>query len=570
MWSYNNFLLYDTPSSKLPERKNKRIPVKRTRTLSGKRARFWTHDFEPPSIWQRIKVFIRLEIGDALATNPILNHNWTWGSLSGIFLMIQIITGLFMSMQYSPETETAFDSILRAMNDVSRGWVLRYMHSNGASFFFFCMYMHIAKNIYYKLYLNNMYAWFSGLFIFIFSMATAFVGYVLPWGQMSYWGATVITSLFSSFPVIGEDFVKWVWGGFSIADPTIHRFYSLHFVLPFIILAFVGIHLFFLHKGNSSSNLTMRLPDKTSFYPYFFLKDGVGVISILIIYFLMLLYHSNYLGHSDNSIDANPLVTPNHIVPEWYFLPFYAILRAVPDKFAGTILMMFSIGILFLLPVCDSAKLEQNANYFYFYGLFFWSFAFNFVLLGWLGAKTVESPYYEITVFCTFVYFSYFFILTVRKIYLIYKLYSQNVVSLKKNNQFDEKGSLLFSFSFLFEDYLFRDIITFCFKIFKIKFFYFILIVGFTLFLGGILKIFFTNGNLLLIMLSIEMMMFGLVILFISSFSFIAFLDPFYYTVVFVILTLVVSESVIGLVLIILISKLFGSVNTYKLNKLRG
>lgn len=354
---------------------------------------------------------VRNELGDGYGVGSNISYSWMWGSLSGIFLVIQIVTGLFLSMHYAPDTNLAFLSVEHIMRDVPHGWLIRYMHSNGASFFFLSMYMHVGKNLYFKLYLNNKFAWLSGIVIFLLSMATAFIGYVLPWGQMSYWGATVITSLFSVIPAVGPDLVQWLWGGFSVDNPTLNRFYSLHFLLPFVILALVILHLFFLHHGNSSGSKMFVIEDKMTFYPYLFLKDGVGILGVLFIYFVFVFFHPNALGHPDNYIPANPLVTPAHIVPEWYFLPFYAILRAVPDKLGGAVLMGLSILILALLPFFDTTYFEKNYLFNIFFLISFWVFIGSVVLLGWLGAQPIEYPYSSLAVFATICYFGYFFFL---------------------------------------------------------------------------------------------------------------------------------------------------------------
>lgn len=356
----------------------------------------------------RLFNIVRKEVGDGYPTGSNISYSWMWGSLSGIFLVIQIITGIILAMHYVPNVNSAFLSVEHIMRDVPYGWLIRYMHANGASFFFLSMYMHMGKNIYFKLYLNSKFAWTTGLVILLLAMATAFIGYVLPWGQMSYWGATVITNIFSVIPIIGNDLVIWIWGGFSIDNPTLNRFYSLHYLLPFIIVVVVIFHIYFLHNSYSSSSGMFFNGDRLPFYPYMFLKDGVGILGILFIYFFFVFFSPNTLGHPDNYIEANPLVTPIHIVPEWYFLPFYAILRVVPSKLGGAVLMALSIAILFLLPIIDSVSEEINDKYNKFFNFFFWIFAGSVVLLGWLGGQPIEYPYTFLTICATTLYFSYF------------------------------------------------------------------------------------------------------------------------------------------------------------------
>jgi len=358
----------------------------------------------------RLFSILRTEVGDGYPVATNISYNWAWGSLSGIFLIIQIITGILLSMHYQANINFAFDSVEHIMTNVHYGYVLRYMHANGASFYFFSMYMHMGKNLYFKLYLNNKFAWFSGLTIFLLSMATAFIGYVLPWGQMSYWGATVITNIFSAIPTIGSDLVIWLWGGYSVDGPTLSRFYSLHFTLPFIILVLVFVHIFFLHNGNSSNRLMIKSNDKSPFYPYMILKDFVIFFFIIFLYFYFVFFNPNYLGHSDNYIRANPLVTPLHIVPEWYFLPFYAILRAVPDKLGGAVLMLFSILVLFFLPIFDCINNERNSQFAKnkYYDTYFFIFSCSVITLGWLGSQPIENPFINIGIFVTFLYFSFF------------------------------------------------------------------------------------------------------------------------------------------------------------------
>lgn len=281
-----------------------------------------------------------------------LNYAWSFGSLSGLCLIIQIITGLFLAMHYTPHIDLAFSSVEHIMRDVNNGWLIRYIHANGASMFFIVVYCHIFRGLYYGSYMQpRQLLWCSGVIIFILMMGTAFMGYVLPWGQMSFWGATVITSLVTAVPVIGQYIVEWLWGGFIVDNATLNRFFSLHFFLPFIIAGLSLLHLALLHKDGSNNPLGISsASDKIPFYPYFVIKDTFAFFSFLLIFILFVFYFPNVLGHPDNYIPADSLHTPAHIVPEWYFLPFYAILRAIPDKLYGVILMIFSIVFIALFP----------------------------------------------------------------------------------------------------------------------------------------------------------------------------------------------------------------------------
>jgi ubiquinol-cytochrome c reductase cytochrome b subunit len=278
-----------------------------------------------------------------------LNWMWSFGSLAGVALVLQILTGIFLAMHYKPDINLAFDSIQHIMRDVEGGWIIRYLHATGASFFFIVVYLHIGRGMYYGSYKSpREVLWWMGIILFFMMMATAFMGYVLPWGQMSYWGAKVITSLFSVIPFIGEDLVVWLWGGFNVGDPTLNRFFSLHYLFPFLIVGVVFLHLWALHH-NKSNNPTgkdlKKKEDFISFHPYYTAKDTVGIALYLIPFCFMVFFLPDYLGHADNYIPANPLQTPPHIVPEWYFLPFYAILRAIPIKALGVVAMGASIAI---------------------------------------------------------------------------------------------------------------------------------------------------------------------------------------------------------------------------------
>lgn len=282
-----------------------------------------------------------------------LTYVWSFGSLAGLFLSIQILTGLFLSMHYNASVESAFDSVEHIMRDVNNGWLLRYAHANGASFFFLVIYPHMWKGFYFKsFYGRKATTWLSGCAIFLLLVLTAFLGYVLPWGQMSFWGATVITSLVTALPLVGNDIVVWLWGGFSVGNATLSRFYSLHYLLPFVLLGLVLLHLSLLHNAGSGSKLSLPVSmDSLMFYPYFFLKDLVGFLVTLFFFFAFILIAPNATMHPDNYLEANPMVTPAHIVPEWYFLSFYAILRTIPDKLGGVIAMLLAIVALALIPL---------------------------------------------------------------------------------------------------------------------------------------------------------------------------------------------------------------------------
>lgn len=327
-----------------------------------------------------------------------INYFWGFGALAGLCLGIQLLTGIFLAMHYTPHVALAFSSIEHIMRDVNFGWFIRYGHANGASMFFIVVYCHIGRGLFYNSYLNpREYLWSSGVVIFILMMATAFMGYVLPWGQMSFWGATVITNLFSAVPVIGETIAQWIWGGFSVDNPTLNRFFSLHYLLPFAITGLVLIHLTLLHQVGSSDpvsgdNTVFRIP----FYPYFYVKDLLGFFLFLSIFSYFVFFEPNLMGHPDNYIEGNPMVTPTHIVPEWYFLPFYAMLRSIPDKLGGVVIMGLSLAILLVIPYLSNVKylpIYSNNRYKKVAQVFFWFFIFDTVFLGWLGGQPVEDVY---------------------------------------------------------------------------------------------------------------------------------------------------------------------------------
>lgn len=347
------------------------------------------------------------------APEPInISYLWNFGSLLGICLIIQIITGILLGMHYQPSYNYAFNSVESIMRDVYYGWIIRYIHANTASMFFVFIYIHIGRGMYYNSYMYPRYsAWIVGVIIFILSMATAFIGYVLPFGQMSLWGCTVITNLLSVIPWIGIEFVQYIWGGFSIGESTINRFFVFHFILPFIILAFVIIHLITIHHSGSNNPLGITCNvDRLSFSPYFIYKDLITVIIYFIIIGYCVFYVPNKLGHSDNYIEANPMVTPISIVPEWYFLPFYAILRSIEWKLGGVICMFSSIVILIILPKIDFSYI-RGSNYRPLYKFFFFIFVFNFFILTFIGSVHVEVPYTTIGIISTIFYFSYFIII---------------------------------------------------------------------------------------------------------------------------------------------------------------
>jgi len=353
------------------------------------------------------------DMGISYPVPSSISYLWNFGFLAFICLIIQIITGIFLAMHYVANIDLAFLSVEHIMRDVNYGWLIRYIHANGASMFFFVVYIHVFRGLYYGSYLHPRESvWIIGVFILLIMILTAFMGYVLPWGQMSFWGATVITNLASAIPFIGNDIVYWLWGGFSVDNATLNRFFSFHYIFPFIIFALVLIHLILLHevKSNNPLGLQNLLIDKIPFTPYFTIKDLFGFIFFLIIFSYLVFFEPNILGHSDNYIPANPLSTPTHIVPEWYFLPFYAILRSVPNKLGGVILMLLSILILIIIPFIIKYDIRSN-QFRIFSKIFFYIFLNNCLILGWIGGNPVEFPYVDIGLFCTIFYFSYFLLI---------------------------------------------------------------------------------------------------------------------------------------------------------------
>nr|AIW06262.1 cytochrome b [Blattodea sp. MT-2014] len=346
-----------------------------------------------------------------LPTPSNITSWWNFGSLLGLCLIIQIITGLFLAMHYCPNISMAFNSIDHICRDVNNGWLLRTIHANGASMFFICIYMHIGRGLYYGSY-KLYYTWSMGVLILFLTMATAFMGYVLPWGQMSFWGATVITNLLSAIPYIGSDLVQWIWGGFAVDNATLNRFFTFHFILPFIIISMVMIHLMFLHQTGSNNPLgTNSNIDKIPFHPYFTSKDITGFMIMMMILMSLTLMNPYLLGDPDNFTPANPLVTPIHIQPEWYFLFAYAILRSIPNKLGGVIALIMSIAILFIMPL-----MKSNFRSMQFYPLCqitFWTMTNIVMLLTWIGARPVEDPYIITGQILTILYFTYYLMMPI-------------------------------------------------------------------------------------------------------------------------------------------------------------
>ena len=334
---------------------------------------------------------------------------WNFGSLLGLCLGIQLATGLFLAIHYTADVDLAFSRVAHISRDVNYGWFLRTIHANGASFFFICLYRHIGRGIYYRSYLFVP-TWFAGVILIFLVMATAFLGYVLPWGQMSFWGATVITNFFSAIPYVGTSLVQWIWGGFCVGNATLTRFFTLHFLLPFVIAAVTIIHILFLHQTGSNNPLGLkREAYKIPFHPYFTFKDITGFLVITIILVILTLLNPYLLGDPDNFIPANPLVTPAHIQPEWYFLFAYAILRSIPNKLGGVIALVLSIAILFILPFTHKANFRRLA----FYPLnqiLFWTLISIVILLTWIGGRPVEDPFILTGQILTVLYFSYYII----------------------------------------------------------------------------------------------------------------------------------------------------------------
>jgi len=362
--------------------------------------------------------------------SPInLNYMWSFGSSAGICLLIQILTGIFLAMHYSSHVDYAFSSVEHIMRDVNNGWLIRYLHANGASMFFIVTYSHIFRGLYFGSYMAPRGAlWNSGVIIFLLMMGTGFMGYVLPWGQMSFWGATVITNLASAVPFIGGAIVEWLWGGFSVDNATLNRFFSLHYLFPFIITGLVIVHLSLLHTVGSNNPLGInKNVDTISFYPYFYVKDLLAFFVLIALFAFFVFFFPNVLGHADNYIPANPLVTPAHIVPEWYFLPFYAILRSIPDKLGGVVAMVAAILILLLLPIINTSEI-RSSKFRPLYGVAYWFLVSDFLILGWIGQQPVETPFLEVGQIATAFYFLFFLVL-----FPLIGLIEKELVRYKKN-----------------------------------------------------------------------------------------------------------------------------------------
>jgi ubiquinol-cytochrome c reductase cytochrome b subunit len=379
-----------------------------------------TSNYQPKSAfgkWMHERLpIMQLVQGQVLdfPTPKNLNYWYTFGGILAVMLVVQILTGVMLVMHYTPHVDHAFASVEHIMRDVNSGWLIRYMHMNGASMFFIAVYIHIFRGMYYGSYkAPREVLWMIGVLIYLVMMATAFMGYVLPWGQMSFWGAKVITNLFSAIPFVGDSITTLLWGGYSVDNPTLNRFFSLHYLLPFVLAALVGLHIWALHVpgNNNPTGVSVKSSQDTlPFHPYYTMKDAFAIVVFFMFFAFWLFFAPNYLGHAINYEQANPLVTPAHIVPEWYYLPFYAILRAVPDKLGGVIAMFASILILFALPWLDTSKV-RSGNYRPLFKGFFWIFAAVCVALGYLGSRPAEGLYVVFSQIFTVYYFAHFLVI---------------------------------------------------------------------------------------------------------------------------------------------------------------
>ncbi|MFZ4761728.1 MAG: cytochrome b [Alphaproteobacteria bacterium] len=375
-------------------------------------------EFKNPVVrWvdERLPIFSMMQKEYGVFPTPKnFNYLWNFGALSLFMLITMIISGIFLAMHYDPNTGNAFQSVERIMRDVNYGWLIRLIHMNGASMFFMVTYIHIFRGMYYGSYKKpRELLWMLGVIILLIMMATAFMGYTLPWSQMSFWGATVITNLFSAIPVVGEALVSWLWGGFAVDNPTLNRFFALHYLLPFVIFAVVFLHVWALHMTGSNNPLGIdpkSSKDTVPFHPYYTSKDIFGLSVFLIIYAVFIFYAPLYLAHPDHFVQADPMVTPAHIVPEWYFLPFYAILRAVPDKLGGVMLMFGAVAVLFLLPWLDTSKV-RSARFRPLYRQFFWLLVLAVFMLGYVGAKPAEGVWVLLGRVATAYYFLHFLVI---------------------------------------------------------------------------------------------------------------------------------------------------------------
>ena len=367
----------------------------------------WFHERLP------IYAFVKEQALD-FPTPKNLNYWWTFGGILAVMLVVQIVTGIVLVMHYTPQVDMAFGSVEHIMRDVNYGWMLRYLHMNGASFFFIAVYIHMFRGMYFGSYkAPREVLWMIGVIIYLVMMATAFMGYVLPWGQMSFWGAKVITNLFSAIPFVGDSVTTWLWGGYSVDNPTLNRFFSLHYLLPFVLAGIVILHIWALHVpgNNNPTGISVKGPqDTVPFHPYYTLKDGFAIVMFLIVYCLFVFYGPNYLGDAVNYAQANPLSTPAHIKPEWYYLPFYAILRSIPNKLLGVLAMFSSILILLFLPWLDTSRV-RSGKYRPIFKLEFWVFAVVCVALGYIGSRPPEGSYVLWGQILTVYYFAHFIII---------------------------------------------------------------------------------------------------------------------------------------------------------------